>query len=93
MKFSYNSIGKPVALLYNKVKYSYNVWGNIRSVFGRMASTFGQDNPIRYRGYYYDTEIKLFSAMFVKLRGGFREYGNENENYVDESFFSILHSL
>ena len=25
-----------------------------------MASTLGQDNPIRYRGYYYDTETKLY---------------------------------
>ena len=25
-----------------------------------MASTFGVDNPFRYRGYYYDTETGLY---------------------------------
>ncbi len=84
MKFSYNSVGNPVSILYNNieyyyvknlqgdiiglidaagtwvVEYSYDVWGNIRSVFGSMASTLGQDNPIRYRGYYYDAETKLY---------------------------------
>ena len=25
-----------------------------------MASTFGVDNPFRYRGYYYDTEKGLY---------------------------------
>ena len=60
MRFSYNSVGNPVSILYNNVEYSYDVWGNIRSVFGSMASTLGQDNPIRYRGYYYDTETKLY---------------------------------
>lgn len=84
MRFSYNSVGNPVSILYNNVEYyyvknlqgdiiglinaagtwvveySYDVWGNIRSVFGSMASTLGQDNPIRYRGYYYDAETKLY---------------------------------
>lgn len=45
------------------VEYSYDVWGNIRSVFGSMASTLGQDNPIRYRGYYYDNETKLYYVL------------------------------
>lgn len=84
MRFSYDSLGNPVSILYNNVEYyyvknlqgdiiglinaagtwvveySYDVWGNIRSVFGSMASTLGQDNPIRYRGYYYDAETKLY---------------------------------
>ena len=84
MRFSYNSVGNPISILYNNVEYyyvknlqgdiiglinaagtwvveySYDVWGNIRSVFGSMASTLGQDNPIRYRGYYYDAETKLY---------------------------------
>lgn len=84
MRFSYDSVGNPISILYNDVEYyyvknlqgdiiglidtagtwvvdySYDVWGNIRSVFGSMASTLGQDNPIRYRGYYYDNETKLY---------------------------------
>ena len=32
--------------------YTYDAWGNILSQSGSMAST----NPLRYRGYYYDSE-------------------------------------
>lgn len=87
MRFSYDSVGNPVSILYNDVEYyyvknlqgdaiglidtagtwvveySYDVWGNIRNIFGSMASTLGQDNPIRYRGYYYDNETKLYYVL------------------------------
>ena len=55
-----NNVWNPGSILYNNVEYNYDVWGNIRSVFGSMASTLGQDNPICYRGYYYDAETKLY---------------------------------
>ena len=42
------------------VKYTYDTWGNVLSVTGSLASTVGQDNPFRYRGYYYDTESGLY---------------------------------
>ena len=38
------------------VSYTYDPWGKVLSVDGSEASTIGQLNPIRYRGYYYDTE-------------------------------------
>ncbi len=43
-------------------RYTYDAWGNILSITDgngniNTASTFiGNINPIRYRGYYYDTE-------------------------------------
>ena len=46
----YNSNGTLV------VSYSYDAWGNILSTTGTLASTLGEINPFRYRGYYYDTE-------------------------------------
>ena len=46
----YNSNGTLV------VSYSYDAWGNILSTTGTLASTVGEINPFRYRGYYYDTE-------------------------------------
>jgi len=42
------------------VRYTYDAWGNPISVTGSMAATLGQDNPFRYRGYYYDTETGLY---------------------------------
>ena len=38
------------------VSYSYDAWGDILSITGTLASTIGEINPFRYRGYYYDTE-------------------------------------
>lgn len=44
------------------VKYSYDAWGNILDVAGTLASTLGQDNPFRYKGYYYDKETGLYAT-------------------------------
>lgn len=41
--------------------YSYDAWGNILSSSGAVADI----NPIRYKGYYYDTESGLY---FIKTR-------------------------
>ena len=38
------------------VTYTYDAWGNILSQSGSMAST----NPLRYRGYYYDSETGFY---------------------------------
>ena len=42
------------------VEYSYDAWGNVLSISGMYANTLGQDNPIRYRGYYYDFETDFY---------------------------------
>jgi RHS repeat-associated protein len=42
------------------VEYTYDAWGKVLSVTGSQASTIGQYNPFRYRGYYYDTETGFY---------------------------------
>ena len=42
------------------VQYTYDAWGNILRIDGTMASTLGTLNPIRYRGYVYDSESGLY---------------------------------
>ena len=42
------------------VSYQYDPWGKVLSVSGSEASAIGQLNPIRYRGYYYDTETGFY---------------------------------
>ena len=42
------------------VSYTYDPWGEILSVTGTLATTIGQLNPIRYRGYYYDNETGYY---------------------------------
>ena len=36
--------------------YSYNAWGKVLTATGSMAAI----NPIRYRGYYYDSDTELY---------------------------------
>lgn len=50
----YNSNGDVV------VEYTYDSWGKLISITGSLADTIGVKNPLRYRGYYYDTETSLY---------------------------------
>ncbi len=42
------------------VTYTYDAWGELLSVSGTLASTVGEFNRLRYRGYYYDTESGMY---------------------------------
>ena len=42
------------------VSYTYSPYGKVLGTTGTLASTLGVDNPLRYRGYYYDTESGLY---------------------------------
>ena len=59
-----NIQGDVVAILNSSgtkvVEYTYDAWGNPISVTGSMSETLGQHNPLRYRGYVYDTETGLY---------------------------------
>ena len=37
-----------------------DAWGNVLLISGMYANTLGVDNPIRYRGYYYDFETDFY---------------------------------
>lgn len=100
MRFSYNTEGIAVAVLYNGteyyyvrnlqndviglidasgewvVEYQYDAWGNIQSVFGSLANTLGESNPLRYRGYYYDVETNLYYL-------GDRYYSPELKRFIN----------
>ena len=52
------------------VKYEYDSWGNhiVKNADGTInnsADFIGNLNPIRYRGYYYDSDINLY---YLKTR-------------------------
>ncbi|MBR2327549.1 MAG: DNRLRE domain-containing protein [Clostridia bacterium] len=42
------------------VEYSYDSWGKLIATTGTMATTLGVVNPLRYRGYYYDTDTGFY---------------------------------
>ena len=41
-------------------EYAYDTWGKVLSITGSMAETVGRLNPMRYRGYYYDSETGYY---------------------------------
>ena len=43
-----------------QVRYTYGAWGQLLSTTGTLATTLGAHNPLRYRGYVYDTETGLY---------------------------------
>ena len=62
--YIYNAQGDVIGILNSAgtqvVSYEYGAWGEILSVTGTMADTIGQKNPLRYRGYYYDSETGFY---------------------------------
>jgi len=42
------------------VQYTYDAWGRQLSMTGTMKWTLGMQNPLRYRGYVYDSETSLY---------------------------------
>ena len=62
--YVYNLQGAVTAIIDSNrnivVEYTYDPWGKVLSITGTLASTIGQTNPIRYRGYYYDTETGFY---------------------------------
>jgi len=45
---------------YVYAEYTYDSYGNINSISGPNASTYGQYNSYRYRSYKYDSEIGIY---------------------------------
>ncbi|NCA93433.1 RHS repeat-associated core domain-containing protein [bacterium] len=76
-------------------------WGKVISTEGSLASTVGTNNPIRYRGYYYDSETSLYylqsryydpeTGRFISPdqiidNGNLYAYcGNDPVNYTDHT--------
>lgn len=74
------------------VEYAYDAWGNVLSVAGSYASTLGQNNPIRYRGYYYDGSIMindenndLFMSFVNELQMLSKDNNQKNRGYLCKS--------
>lgn len=42
------------------VQYAYNAWGKPESTTGTLATTVGELNPFRYKGYYFDKETGMY---------------------------------
>ena len=65
------------------VSYIYDAWGNILYTSGSMATTLGALNPLRYRGYVYDTETGLYYLQS-------RYYDPELGRFINADDFELL---
>ena len=62
--YSRNAQGDIVKLIdSNKntvVEYTYDSWGKVLTTTGSLATTLGENQPFRYRGYVYDNDTNLY---------------------------------
>ena len=64
------------------VTYTYDAWGNPLSTTGSMAATLGEQNPLRYRGYVYDTETGLYYLQSRYYNPGWGRFINADDMSV-----------
>ena len=76
-------------------RYTYDAWGNILAVSGDIAYL----NPIRYRGYYYDSETRLYYLgsryydpqvrRFINADGAaFATFNTYSNGLTDKNYFA-----
>lgn len=71
------------------VNYTYDAWGNILSVTDQngtaitSAGNIGNLNSLRYRGYYYDTDTKMYYLQS-------RYYDPEVRRFINADDVSVL---
>ena len=76
------------------VSYTYDPWGAPMSVSGSMSATLGAVNPLRYRGYVYDSETGLYylsSRYYNPVWGRFinaDSYASTGQGFTGDNMFA-----
>ena len=76
------------------VSYTYDPWGAPMSVSGSMSATLGAANPLRYRGYVYDTETGFYyltSRYYNPVWGRFINadgYASTGQGFTGDNMFA-----
>ena len=73
------------------VTYTYDAWGNLLTTTGSMATTLGAANPLRYRGYVYDTETGLYYLQSRYYNPGWGRFINADDTTLLASSPSKAH--
>lgn len=63
------------------VSYTYDAWGKVLSVTGSLANTVGAINPMRYRGYYLDSETGYYYLQSRYYNPEFCRFINTDEPF------------
>ena len=84
--FDKNTLGDVVAIRNQQgevvAEYEYDAWGNITYQSGYMA----ENNPFRYRGYYYDEETGFYYLQT-------RYYDPETCRFINADDYELIASL
>ena len=93
-----NAQGDVIKLLYGSnttvAEYSYDAWGNILSATGSLANV----NPLRYRGYYYDTETGFYYLQsryydpIVKRFLNADSYASTGQGFIGHNMFAYCNN-
>ena len=75
-RYEYDSLGNITAI--NRNGYAYDAWGKVTS----SGNVVGQYNPIRYRGYYYDTDTGFY---YLQSR-----YVEKYKEILGENFIIVI---
>ena len=73
------------------VSYTYDAWGNLLTTTGSLAATLGEQNPLRYRGYVYDTETGLYYLQSRYYNPGWGRFINADDTTLLASSSSKAH--
>ena len=73
------------------VTYTYDAWGNLLTTTGSLATTLGEQNPLRYRGYVYDTETGLYYLQSRYYNPGWGRFINADDTTLLASSPSKAH--
>ena len=66
------------------VEYVYNAFGKLIDILGEMNDTIGVKKPIRYKGYYYDSETQMYYCRSRYYNPNFcRWVSSDLELYID----------
>ena len=76
------------------VEYTYDAWGKLLSTTGTLATSLGKDNPLRYRGYYYDSDTGFYylqSRYYDPVTGRF--LNADDISYLGASGTTLSYNL
>ena len=90
-----NAQGDVVKLVHSanitvKAEYTYDAWGNVLTATGDLADV----NPLRYRGYYYDTETGFYYLQsryydpIVKRFLNADSYASTGQGFIGHNMFA-----
>ena len=99
-----NAQGDVMQLIYQGgtvyAEYSYDTWGNVTSIKGSSTGDmyYANLNPLRYRGYYYDTETGFYYLQSryydpaVKRFLNADSYGSTGQGFLGFNMFAYCNN-